>query len=300
MPPHWVGFSIIVAALLAVDMFLLQRPGRPVSIRVAWIWTLFLALLAGGYALWIASTTGKQPAVEFATGYLIEGSLSVDNLFVFLLLFRALRLDVEQQRRVLLWGVLGAIILRGALILAGTTLLVRFAWVQYAFGGVLMLAAIRLLLHKPGATAVRGPVRWIQTCCLRYPSSTRLSLASLMLVIAAVEATDLLFALDSIPAVLAVTRNPWIAFTSNIFAVLGLRSLYFALSSLLDRFRLLHYGLACILAFVAFKMLVARWITISAALSLLVILAILGLFAVLSRTLSAKLTRHQQLSGNSR
>lgn len=300
MPPHWAGFSIIVGALLAVDMFLLQRPERPVSVRLAWLWTLFLALLAGGYALWIASTTGKQPAVEFATGYLIEASLSVDNLFIFLLLFRALRLDVQQQRRVLLWGVLGAIILRGALILAGTTLLNRFAWVQYAFGAVLALAAIRLLLHKPGAVAVRGPVRWIETCCLRYASSTRLSLSSLLLVIAAVEATDLLFALDSIPAVLAVTRSPWIAFTSNIFAVLGLRSLYFALSSLLDRFRLLHYGLACVLAFVAFKMLVARWITISAGLSLLVILAIMGIFAVLSRTLAAKLTRQQQLSGDSR
>jgi len=112
MPPHWLGFSIIVAALLVVDMFALQRPGRPASIRVAWLWTLFLALLAGGYALWIAATTGRQPAIEFATGYLIESSLSVDNLFVFLLMFRALRLDAAQQRRVLLWGVLGAIVLR--------------------------------------------------------------------------------------------------------------------------------------------------------------------------------------------
>lgn len=300
MPPHWVAFSIIVAALLAVDIFLLQRPGRPVSVRLAWLWTLFLTLLAGAYALWIASTTGKQPAVEFAAGYLIEASLSVDNLFVFLLLFRALRLDAAQQRRVLLWGVLGAIVLRGVLILAGTTLLARFAWVQYAFGAVLAVAAIRLLLHKPGATAVRGPVHWIQNRCLRSASSTRMAAASLLLVIAAVEATDLLFAVDSIPAVLAVTRNPWIAFTSNIFAVLGLRSLYFALASLLDRFHLLHYGLACILAFVAFKMLAEQWITIPAGVSLLIILAILALFVVLSLTLPAKLTDEQELSRRSR
>lgn len=300
MPPHWVGFSIIVAALLAVDMFVLQRRGRPVSVRTAWLWTLFLALLAGGYALWIASTTGKQPAVEFLTGYLIEGSLSVDNLFVFLLLFRALRLGTEQQRRVLLWGVLGAIVLRGVLILAGTTLLGRFAWVQYAFGAVLAFAALRLLLHKPGKATVRGPVHWVQTCCLRYAGSTRLTLTSLLLVIAAVEATDLLFALDSIPAVLAVTRNPWIAFTSNIFAVLGLRSLYFALSSLLDRFHLLHYGLACILAFVAFKMMAGRWITLPAGLSLLVILAIIAVFMVLSLTLPAELTAQQPSSRDSR
>src|SRR5579872_62963 len=300
MPPHWLGFSIIVAALLVVDMFALQRPGRPASIRVAWLWTLFLALLAGGYALWIAATTGRQPAIEFATGYLIESSLSVDNLFVFLLMFRALRLDAAQQRRVLLWGVLGAIVLRGALILVGTSLLERFAWVQYAFGAVLALAAIRLFLHKPGATAVRGPVHWIQSCCVRYSSSTRLALASLLLVIAAVEATDLLFALDSIPAVLAVTRNPWIAFTSNIFAVLGLRSLYFALASLLDRFHLLHYGLACILAFVAFKMLAERWISVPASLSLLVILVILALFIVLSLALPAQLMGQRKFPGNSR
>jgi tellurite resistance protein TerC len=283
MPAHWLVFAVVVAALLVVDLGLLQRGRRAVSVRTAWVWTGILALLAGAYALWMAAIVGKQPAIEFATGYLIEGSLSIDNLFVFLVLFRALRLDAEQQRRVLFWGVLGAIVLRGVLILAGTTLLAHFAWVQYAFGAILALAAFRLLLYKPGVAPVRGPVRWIQTCCLNYVSDTRLAFSSLLLVIAAIEATDLIFALDSIPAVLAVTRDPWIAFTSNIFAVLGLRSLYFALSSMLDRFRLLHYGLACILAFVAFKMLAARWVTIPALWSLAVILAILGLFAVLSR-----------------
>jgi tellurite resistance protein TerC len=283
MPAHGPAFALLVAVLLVVDLGFLQRPGRPVSVRFAWLWTAFLALLACAWALWTGLTTGKQPAIEFATGYLIESSLSVDNLFVFLILFRALRLDTEQQRRVLLWGVLGAIVLRGVLILAGTTLLARFAWIQYVFGVLLAFAALRLLLLKPGAAPVRGPVRWIQTCCLRYGGDTRLALRSLLLIILAIEATDLLFALDSIPAVLSVTRDPWIAFTSNIFAVLGLRSLYFALASLLDRFHLLHYGLACILAFVAFKMLAARWIAIPALGSLFVILAILCLFAALSK-----------------
>jgi tellurite resistance protein TerC len=204
-------------------------------------------------------------------------------LFVFLILFRALHLGAEQQRRVLLWGVIGAIVMRGVLIVAGTSLLARFAWVQYAFGAVLAVAAIRLLLARPGVTPVRGPVRWIRDCCLRYGGGSRLALRSLLLVIVAVEATDLIFALDSIPAVLAVTRDSWIAFTSNIFAVLGLRSLYFALSSMLDRFHLLHYGLACILGFVAFKMLAARWIDVSVAISLVVIVSILVLFAVLSK-----------------
>lgn len=283
MTTHWLAFAVVVAALLTVDLAVLQRPGKPASVRTAWIWTAVLAALACGWALWIVAATGRQPAVEFITGYVIEASLSIDNLFVFLMLFRALRLDAQQQRRVLLWGVLGAIVLRGVLIAAGSTLLVRFAWVQYAFGILLALAALRLLLSKPGAAPVRGPVRWIQTCCLRYGTDTRLTASSLLLVIAAIEVTDLLFALDSIPAVLAVTRNSWIAFTSNIFAVLGLRSLYFALSGMLERFRLLHYGLALILAFVAFKMLAARWVAISAPVSLAVIAAILAVFAMAGR-----------------
>ncbi len=283
MPAHGLAFAILVAALLVVDLGLLQRPGRFGSVRSAWLWTGFLALLACAWAVWIGHTTGRKPAIEFATGYLIEGSLSVDNLLVFLILFRALSLDAEQQRRVLMWGVLGAIVLRGVLILAGTTLLARFAWIQYAFGALLAFAALRLLLLKPGVVPVRGPVRWIQSCCLRYAGTSRLAFRSLLLVILAIEATDLVFALDSIPAVLAVTRDPWIAFTSNIFAVLGLRSLYFALAALLDQFRLLHYGLSCILAFVAFKMLAVRWVDISALSSLVVILAILGLFAALSK-----------------
>jgi tellurite resistance protein TerC len=287
MPHHWLAFFSLVVALLLVDLALLQRPGRNVSPRVAWLWTAFLVLLACAFSLYLARTSGKQPALEFLTGYLIEGSLSIDNLFVFLLLFRAFRLGAEQQRRVLLWGVLGAIVLRGLLIATGTTLLAHFAWVQYAFGALLAFAAIRLLFTKPGATTPRGPIRWIRDCCLRYARGTRLALSSLLLVIIAVEATDLIFALDSIPAVLAVTRNFWIAFTSNIFAVLGLRALYFALASMLDRFHLLHYGLACILGFVAFKMLAVRWIDIPTATSLIVIVSILGLFAVLSRILPA-------------
>jgi tellurite resistance protein TerC len=151
-----------------------------------------------------------------------------------------------------------------------------------------------LLLAKPGVTPVHGPVSWIQTCCLRYGGDTGLNARALLLVIAAIEATDLMFAVDSIPAVLAVTRNSWIAFTSNIFAVLGLRSLYFGLSGLLDRFRLLHYGLATILGFVAFKMLAARWIQIPDTISLAVIAVILFVFAVASTLLPKTLrTPHQ-------
>jgi tellurite resistance protein TerC len=286
----WLAFLALVAMLLLVDLRLLQRPGRQISVGMAWLWTAVLALLACGFSVYLGYTSGKQPALEFLAGYLIEGSLSIDNLFVFLILFRALHLGAEQQRRVLLWGVIGAIVLRGVLIVAGTSLLARFAWVQYAFGAVLAVAAIRLLLVKPGVAPVRGPVRWIRDCCLRFGGGSRLALRSLVLVIIAIEATDLVFALDSIPAVLAVTRNSWIAFTSNIFAVLGLRSLYFALSSMLDRLHLLHYGLACILGFVAFKMLAARWIEVSVGMSLIVILSILAVFAVLSKVIPEPVT----------
>jgi TerC family integral membrane protein len=283
MPNHWIPFSALVVALLLVDLLLLQRPGRRVSVRVAWIWTIVLAFIAFGYAGFIASTTGKQRALEFVTGYLIEGSLSIDNLFVFLLLFRTLKLGKEQQRRVLLWGVVGAVLFRGLLIVAGTTLLERFVWMQYAFGAILAFAAVRLMLTRPGVASPGGPVRWIRDCCMRWSDATHLALRSLLLVILAIEVTDLIFALDSIPAVLAVTRDPWIAFTSNIFAVLGLRSLYFALASVLDRFHLLHYGLACILGFVAFKMLAARWISVPVVWSLAIIVGVLIVFAVASR-----------------
>lgn len=278
----WLGFLALVAVLLLVDLRLLQGKKGSVSARIAWLWTGFLAVLACGFSVYIAHTSGRQPALEFLAGYVIEGSLSVDNLFIFLILFRTLHLEAEQQHRVLLWGVMGAIVLRGLLILGGASLLNRFEWIQYAFGVLLAIAAIRLLFEKPGVTPAHGPVRWICDYCLRRSGGT-LALSSLLLVIAAVEATDLVFALDSIPAVLAVTRNSWIAFTSNIFAVLGLRSLYFALASMLDRFHLLHYGLACILGFVAFKMLAAHWIEIPVGISLLVILCILAIFAVLSR-----------------
>lgn len=293
MAEHWLVFLGLVAGLLVVDLLLLQHRNGAASVRNAWLWTGFLALVAAAFALWTLHTSGKTPAIEFVSGYLIEGSLSVDNLFVFLLLFRALRLDEAQQHRVLLWGVMGAIALRGLLILAGTALLFHFAWVQYLFGGILAVAAIRLLMQKPEQEEVHGPIAWVQKCCLRYAGGRRLAFTSLLLVIMAVEATDLIFALDSIPAVLSVTRNSWIAFTSNIFAVLGLRSLYFALASVLDQFRLLHYGLGCILGFVAFKMLAERWIEIPALWSLGVIVAILGIFAVLSKVLAAPAERTQ-------
>jgi tellurite resistance protein TerC len=279
----WIAFHVIVGALLVVDLAVLQRNSKTVSLRTAWGWTAVVAALAFCFALLLSQTQGKQPALEFLSGYLVEGSLSVDNLFVFLLMFRSLGLQREQQRRVLLWGVLGAIVMRAVFIFVGTSLLARFDWVEYVFGGFLLVAAARLMKHKQKQATPSGPMRWLQACCLRGVNGEQPPLSSFLLIVLAVEATDLIFALDSIPAVLAITRDTFVVYTSNIFAILGLRSLYFALSSALDKLRLLHYGLALILAFVGLKMLVGHWYQVPVTWSLVFIIVVLAVFALASR-----------------
>lgn len=283
--PFWISFHAIVATVLFVDLVLLQRT-KVVSLRTAWSWTAFVAAMAFCFALFLSRAQGSEHGLQFLSGYLVEGSLSVDNLFVFLLLFRTLKLDVEQQRRVLLWGVLGAIVLRALCIFVGIALLDRFAWVEYIFGAVLLVAGVRLLRAKPGNESQPGPMRWlgarVKPCEGGNPS-----LSAFLLIVLAVEATDLIFALDSIPAVLAISRDPFIAYTSNIFAILGLRSLYFALADMLNKLRLLHYGLAVILIFVAFKMLASKWVHLPTLVSLGVILGVLGAFAVASKFVAA-------------
>ena len=268
----WLGFHAVVAALLVADSLL---PGRrlesPRTQTVAWLWTAFLVAVATGFAAWIAVTRGHQSALEFVAGYSIEASLSVDNLFVFLILFQGFRISPRRQHTALLWGVAGAVVLRALFIAAGITLLHRFEWITWIFALILLYAAWRLLRGGAANAAIPEWIRKLQ------PAK-----GSLLPVILAVEVTDLLFAVDSIPAVLAVSHNPFVVYTSNIAAILGLRSLYFALAALLDRFRSLHYGLAALLAFVALKLLAARWIEVPITLSLAVIGAILALCAVLS------------------
>jgi tellurite resistance protein TerC len=298
-PSYWIGFHLLVAGLLAVDLLFLSHKSEKAAQRLAVAWTIVLACLAGGFAVWLRVVDSHQHALEFVSGYLIETSLSVDNLFVFLLLFRSLGLSRHQQHRVLLWGVGGAIAMRALFIAAGVSLLERFGWVQHIFGVVLLIAAARLM--KPEAAHGKPSMlaRWIQRQSLSRPTrmtgskpepkiqpvpANPLTLTSktFLMIVLAVEATDLVFALDSIPAVLAITRDPFLAYTSNIFAVLGLRSLFFALSGLLDRFRLLHYGLALILGFVALKMLLSKWLHVGVEVSLIVILGILAAFIVVS------------------
>jgi tellurite resistance protein TerC len=284
---YWIAFHVFVVVLLVFDLgFLQHRPGAG-SQKVAWWWTAFLTFLATVFAFMVFLWQGHVPAMEFASGYLIELSLSVDNLFVFLIMFRSVGLTQAQQHRVLFWGILGAVIMRAFFILAGVSLLARFHWIQYVFGAVLLIAGIRLLRPKGEDETPSKLMRWMQHHAMGgidHPQAHTGGMAArtLFVVILAVELTDLVFALDSIPAVLAVTRRPFIVYTSNIFAILGLRSLFFALSGLLDRLRLLHYGLAIILIFVALKMITSHYIEIPVSISLGVILGILAIFTVAS------------------
>jgi tellurite resistance protein TerC len=268
----WLGFHAVVAALLLADALLFSRRTETRRTQaVAWLWSVVLVAAATGFASWIAIAQGRQPALEFAGGYAIETSLSVDNLFVFMVLFQGFRIGPEGQHKALLWGVAGAVVLRALFIAAGITLLRRFEWITWAFGLILLYAAWRLVRGGSPNAAIPDWIRKLQ------PAK-----GSLLPVILAVELTDVLFAMDSIPAVLAISRNPFVVYTSNILAILGLRSLYFALSSLLDRFRFLHYGLGALLAFVALKMLAARWINVPITLSLAAMGAILGVCAAVS------------------
>ena len=275
----WIGFHAAVAAILLADSFLPGHRGVSSRARLAnWLEIAGLMLLAAGFAGWIAISMGRQTALEFVAGYAVEASLSV-----FLVLFEGFRISRQRQHKALLWGVWGAFVLRAIFIGAGVALLGRFEWIAWLFGLFLLYAAWRLL--RGGSTREAIPA-WIARL---QPAK-----GSLLPVILAVETTDLLFATDSIPAVLAVTRNPFVAYTSNVAAVLGLRALYFALAALLDRFRYLHYGLGALLAFVALKMLTARWIALPVTLSLAVIGAILAITVLLSWLKDRSASQHSQ------
>ena len=268
----WLGFHAAVLTLLLVDAFLpVHDREKPRTQTAAWVWTAVLVAAAAVFAAWIGFGQSRHRALEFVAGYAIETSLSVDNLFVFLVLFEGFRISRPRQHTALLWGVAGAIVLRALFIALGVTLMNRFDWITWVFGLFLLYAAFRLVRGGSARAAIPGWIRRLQ------PAK-----GSLLPVILAVEFTDLLFAVDSIPAVLAVSHDPFVVYTSNIAAILGLRSLYFALAALLDRLRYLHYGLGAMLAFIAFKMLASRWLEVPITISLAVLGAILGVCAVVS------------------
>ena len=260
----WIGFHVVVLVLIVVDLVVLGRGEASSQTRHNFLFVLFLLALAACFGVWVGHVEGHQTGLEFAAGYLIELSMSIDNLFVFLLMFRSFGLSTELQRKALLLGILGAIIMRGIFIFAGIALLERFAWIQYFFGALLVVAALRLLRGKKHDTAPT-PIKWITQWTGRSPSNSR---GSFVFAVIAIELVDLVFAIDSVPAVLAVSHHPFVVYTSNICAILGLRALYFLLAGLLERLRYLHFGLAAILGFVGLKMLLAKVVSVPVALSL--------------------------------
>lgn len=283
---HWIGFHLCVIALLAIELIYVRHRGpskiRSTSIIATIVW--FAAAIA--FALFIFRTMGGESATQYLAGYAIEESLSIDNLFIFLLLFNLFKIEPARQPKVLFWGIGGAIVMRGAFIAAGLSLLARFHWITYVFGAILLAAAIRLLLPKEPEEHTHTP-RWIKWLARIHPVSLRQDaffvredghpmITVLALALVAIELTDIIFALDSIPAVLSITRHPFLAYTSNIMAVMGLRSLYFLLAHLLATLRFLHYGLAGVLTFAALKMIAAPWLAITPLLSLGIIVVILA------------------------
>ncbi len=283
----WIGFHLFLLLLLIAEFLYARRsanrpPQRSIATayRTAVASTILWIAAAFAFSGFIYFEFGHLATTEYLAGYAIEEALSVDNLFIFLLLFTAFRIQEVHQPRVLFWGVLGAILMRGAFISAGIGLLTRFEWINYVFGVVLLVASVRLVLPKKAETETTP--RWVAWLGRLHPVSLRQDrffavedgsrMATILtLALIAIELTDVVFALDSIPAVLSITRQPFLAYTSNIMAVMGLRSLYFLLARLLSRLRYLHYGLAAVLAFAAMKMLIERIVPISPLLSLAVI-----------------------------
>jgi tellurite resistance protein TerC len=300
----WLGFTGLVAALLVLDLGVLNRRSHVLKLKEAVSWSgglIGVALLFGLFILW---REGSQSALEYYTGYLIELSLSVDNLFVFLMIFTYFCVRADAQPKVLKWGILGAIVMRLVMIGLGALLLDRFHWIIWVFGGLLIVTGIRMFLHKEQAIDLeRNPVVRLSRKLLPFSDSYdgprfftrtvrgKLLATPLLLVLLVVEWSDLVFAIDSIPAVFAVTRDPFLVYSSNVFAILGLRALFFVLASMLDKFVYLKTGVAFILVFVGLKMTISGWIQIPTTLSLGVIMTTLVVAVVLSLRRSAQEAR---------
>jgi tellurite resistance protein TerC len=290
----WIAFHIGVFVAIGIDLFSSKRRGRELSIRAALRRTVIWVLVSLAFNALVWRIKGPHHALDFLTGYLVEYSLSMDNIFVFVLIFAHFRVPPLAQRRVLVWGIIGALIMRGTMILCGIALVQRFHFVLYIFGLFLLITAARMLFRKHPARDFREG--WVLKMCRRVLPITRdfheehfkvhvdgrWMLTPLALTMIVIEVTDLIFAVDSIPAVLAITRDPFIAYTSNICAILGLRSLYFLLAGLMDRFIYLRTGLALVLAFVGIKMIIAGYLPLPRVLSLGIIALILGVTIVLS------------------
>jgi tellurite resistance protein TerC len=279
--------------MLALDLGVFHRRAHTVKFREALAWSVAWIALAAAFAVVIFFWHGRTPALEFVTGYVIELSLSVDNLFVFLLIFRFFQVPAIHQHKVLFWGILGALVMRAIFIAAGVGLIQRFHWIVYVFGALLVYSGIKLFFQKEAEIhPEKNPMlrlfrRWVPVTkdyvgdkfFVRNPG---LCATPLFVVLLVVETTDLLFAVDSIPAILAITRDAFIVYTSNVFAILGLRSMYFALAGMMEMFRYLHYGLSVVLMFVGAKMLLSHYVEIPTHLALAAVAGVLVISVVAS------------------
>ncbi len=307
--PMWAGFIAFVLLMLALDLFVFGgNKAHKVSVKEAGIWSLVwvsLALLFNGGLWWYLNETAgaavaDQKALEFFSGYLIEKTLSVDNVFVFLLIFTAFQVPQQYQRRVLIYGVLGAIVMRAVMIMAGAWVVSEFSWVLYVFGAFLLFTGMRMLVAADEEPDVaNNPVLKFARKHLRVTDTDHGEkffvlkdgvryVTPLFLVLILIEVTDLIFAVDSIPAIFAITTDPFIVFTSNLFAILGLRALYFLLVDVADRFHLLKYGLAMVLTFIGVKMLIMPWYHVPVQASLTVVAVLITASCVASLFVTRK------------
>ncbi|MBM3861309.1 MAG: TerC family protein [Verrucomicrobia bacterium] len=283
----WIIFNVFVLAMLALDLGVFHRKSHTVKLKEALAWSALWIAMALAYNAGIYFWLGNVKALEFLTGYVLEKSLSVDNIFVFIMLFAYFRVPGEYQHKVLFWGILGALIMRAVFIALGVTLIQRFEWIIYIFGAVLIYSGIKMGLHKneevnpehnpilrlfrrffPITPQFEGNRFWVRR-------ESRLMATPLMVVVLVVETTDVVFAVDSIPAVLAITQDPFIVYTSNVFAILGLRALYFALAGVMNIFHFLSYGLSAILVFVGIKMICSHWFKVPIGIALGVVMGVL-------------------------
>lgn len=284
----WVLFGTVVVGLLALDLGVFHRKSHAVKIREALIWSAVWISLALAFNVFVYFTRGQTAGLEFLTGYLIEEALSVDNLFVFLLIFSYFRVPAAFQHKVLFWGIAGALVMRAAFIVAGIALIEKFHWIIYLFGAFLIITGIKMISEQdkeihPEKNPVLRLFRRMMPVTEGYEGdhffvrrAGRLFATPLFVVLLMVETTDVIFAVDSIPAILAITRDPFIVYTSNVFAILGLRSIYFALAGLMQLFHYLNYGLCFILVFVGVKMLISDFYKIPIVIALGTIVLLLG------------------------
>jgi tellurite resistance protein TerC len=290
----WIVFGVLIPVMLVLDLGVFHRRAHAVKVKEALIWSSVWILLALLFCLGVYRLVGHEKALNFITGYLVEESLSVDNLFVFLLIFTYFGVPKADQHHVLFWGILGAIVMRGIFIVTGLALLASLQWISYIFGAFLVYTAIRLAFKKdkevqPEKNPVLKMFRRFVPLSKSYHSNRflikvrgRRLATPLLLVLVVIETTDIIFAVDSVPAILAITRDPFIVYTSNILAVMGLRALYFALAGVIQKFYYLNYGLATILGFLGLKMLAADFIEIPVLASLGVVCGILAISALFS------------------